>query len=355
MGHPFSDDLHEILLRVAGWLPDDLLTRARSMLAEDRSGDVVRLLVFAGRRIVLPLTEDDLDVLSELMESEDADIASLALVELAADNAAPLWRFAVEQGMTTDDEQDDEASHSMLISALAEQDLLTSVAEEPGLRGLWSAVRTPIDDAPYPPARVVYVAEMDDEHEDAGTLAEVTGRFQAGLIAAGEKDPQVEVVSLHNPRPAYQRAAQARGKILWVAEPDLKVKVARIFDKVDPENGPSFDSDRQKIADEEERASILDYLAAGTRLLVTTAMMNDVVQPDRGAVVPTNFYTDGRWVWTDSISYYLEQYHLAPDPELLEHIDAVDGLPPRPDTFAIGRAMDALAPSEDRQPVWTSS
>ncbi|MFC9251870.1 hypothetical protein [Amycolatopsis thailandensis] len=355
MSNPFADDLHEILLRVAGWLPDDMLTSARVLLADDRCGEVARLLVFAGRRTVLPLTEDNLDVLTELLESEGADVSSLALVELAADNASLLWRFSAERDEPAEGEQDDETGHAILISALAEQDLLAAVAEEPGLRGLWSAVRTPVDGAPYPPARVVYVAEVDDEHEDAGSPAEITGRLQATLLAAGERDPQLEVVSIHRGKPAYQYAAQTRGKVLWAAEPELEVKVARVFDKVDPEAGPSFAPDRPKIEQQEERDRILDYLETGTRLLVTAARLQDVVQPDRGAAVPTNFYTDGKWVWTDSISYYLEQYHLAPDPELLEHIDAVDGPPPRPDTIALGRAMEALTPSEEKQPVWTSS
>ncbi|SDP99237.1 hypothetical protein [Lentzea jiangxiensis] len=48
--------------------------------------------------------------------------------------------------------------------------------------------------------------------------------------------------------------------------------------------------------------------------------MDDVVEPARTATVPTNFVTDGMWVWTDIVTYYLRNYRLAPEPLLLQHI-----------------------------------
>lgn len=84
-------------------------------------------------------------------------------------------------------------------------------------------------------------------------------------------------------------------------------------------------------------------------------MMDDVVDRERGAIVPTNFRTDGAWVWTDTVTYYLEQHHLAPDPDLLEHIRVADGPPARADSVALGRALEALTPPADARPVWTSA
>jgi len=355
MTHPFTSELHDILLRSAGWLSDDALTIARGMLAEDRCEEVARLLGFAGLRTTLPLTEDDLDVLGELLESEGGDPSSLAEIELAPDDASPPWQFSTAWAEPGDDEQDEDASNAMLISALAEQDLLATATDEPGLRGIWSAVRSPVDGAPYPPPRVVYVVEIDDEHEEAAEPAELAGQFQESLLAAGERDPQVEVVPLGSSNLRYQRAAQKNGRLLWAADPDPEVKVVRIFDKVDPVEGPSFAPDRTKIDDEDERERICEYLESATLLLVTSAMLDDVVEPERGKAVPTNFYTDGSWVWTDSVTYYLREHHLAPDPGLLAHIDEIDGPPPFPDTVALGRVMEVLTPSADNEPVWTSS
>ncbi|WIX98165.1 hypothetical protein QRX60_29315 [Amycolatopsis mongoliensis] len=355
MSHPFTSELHEILLRVAGWLPDDVLTRARSTLADDRCADVARLLAFAGRRNVLPLDEDDLDALAELLESEGLDPAVLDAMELIPESSPLLWQFSPEWSSAGDGEGDEGADGAMLISALAEQDLLAEIIEEPGVRGLWSAVRRPASGVPYPEPRVVYVAEVDDDADDVGEPAELSARFQDTLSAAGERDPQVEVVSMHGARPRYQRAAQLGGKLLWSPHEDVEVRVARVFDEVDPDEGPRFAPDHAKIPDEDERARLVEYLETGTELLVTTGTMADIVDPAQASVVPMNFRTDGTWVWTDTVTYYLRTHHLAPDPELLEHIREVGGPPSPLDTVTLGRAMAALEPSQDNEPVWTSS
>jgi hypothetical protein len=356
MSHPFTSELHEILLRVAGWLPDDALARARRALAADRCAEVAQLLAFAARRTVLPLDEDDLDALVELLDSEGHDPAVLDAMELIAENTPLLWRFSPDWGGAGEDaDGDDGADSAMLLSALAEQDLLAEVTGEPGIRGLWSAVRRPAGDVPYPEPRVVYVAEVDDDADDVGEPAELAGRFQETLSAAGERDPQVEVVSMHGARPLYQRSAQRGGKLLWSPHDDAKVAVARIFDEVDPDSGPRFAPDHAKITDDDERASLVGYLEAGTELLVTTGTMADVIDPEQGSVVPMNFRTDGSWIWTDTVTYYLRNHHLAPDPELLRHLRDVEGPPPALDTVLLGRALEALRPSSDNEPVWTVS
>jgi hypothetical protein len=354
MNDPYTVELHEILLRVAGWLADDVLASARSRLAEGRNGEVARMLTFAGARTVLPLQDDDLDLLGDLLDDEEVDRDLLETIELAPEFPPVLWRFSetppVDDGADAPGEDD-----TALTAALAEGDLVSAITDEPGARGLWCAWRTPVDDAPYPPPRPVYVVEIDHDHEDAADPADLAGRLQEKLSAAGMRDPQVEVLSVGEETPSYQRAARGRGKLLWAAEPEPEISVVRIFDAVDPETGPSFAPDRPRVTDEDERKDILDYLREGTELLVTSGTLDDVVEPERGSVVPMNFRTDGVWVWTDTVTYYLEEHHLAPDPDLLEHIRAVDGSPARPDSVALGRAMQALRPSEESQPVWTSA
>ncbi|MFD2419622.1 hypothetical protein [Amycolatopsis pigmentata] len=352
MSRPFVPELHEILLRGAGWLPDDVLADTRARLAKGHSGEVAQVVAFAGKRTVVPLTEDDLDVLDAALEADGLHRGVLEGIELTAENTPLLWRFSAESPEPAGTDEDTEGA---LVAALAERELVSAVASEPGARGLWCAWRTPVDDAPYPRPRLVYVAEVDDDAENAGEPADFAAALQGKLVAAGERDPQVEVVSIHVDPPEYQRVARSLGRLLWAAVPEPEITVARIFDEVDSEEGPRFAPDRPRITDEAERARLVDYLKAGAELLATTGTLPDIVDPGRGDVVPASFRTDGSWVWTDTVTYYLEEHHVSPDPDLLQHIQASQGPPPRPDTVALDRARAALRPSDDRQPVWTTS
>jgi hypothetical protein len=351
MSGPFTAELHDALLRVAGWLPDDVLAAARGHLAAGDATAVARMLAFAGLRTVLPLIDDDLDVLADLLEADGVDPGRLPVALPDGEIPALLWRFSEDPPEDAGTDVDGAA----LVAAMAEDDLVATLAAEPGLRGLWRAWRQTIDGSPYPSPRPVYVVEVDDRAEGAGEGAALAGRLQERLVAAGERDPQVEIVSTRLDPPLYQRAARAGGKVLWAAAGERKIIVARIFDAVDPETGPSFAEDHPRITDETERARILAYLEAGAELLATTGTLTDVVDPARGDVAPMNFRTDGAWVWTDTVTYYLREHHLAPDPELLRYIEAADGPPPPPDTVALNRALAALTPSADSEPVWSTS
>jgi hypothetical protein len=126
-----------------------------------------------------------------------------------------------------------------------------------------------------------------------------------------------------------------------------------LFDEVDPERGTSFRADHPQLADDAERRRLLDYLASGEPLLLTTARMEDVVERARGLVVPVNFRTDGSWVWTDSSAYYLDQYGLVPDQELVAHIRSLDYEFPEVDGVAVHRTLDVLQQPPEEEPVWT--
>lgn len=36
--------------------------------------------------------------------------------------------------------------------------------------------------------------------------------------------------------------------------------------------------------------------------------------------MPLGHRTDGEWIWTDTITYYLEHHHIRPDEDLCLHI-----------------------------------
>ncbi|MCK9897130.1 hypothetical protein [Frankia sp. AgB32] len=94
-------------------------------------------------------------------------------------------------------------------------------------------------------------------------------------------------------------------------------RIARVFEKV--AGNPSFDT-HEHLSDDETKDRVLRYLNSGPIVLRTTGRTDDVVDPSRGKVVPVSFRTDGTWIWTDSVAYYLGSYGFGPEPELLAHI-----------------------------------
>ncbi|MGW3043766.1 hypothetical protein ACWC9T_27820 [Kitasatospora sp. NPDC001159] len=111
--------------------------------------------------------------------------------------------------------------------------------------------------------------------------------------------------------------------------------VAAVFDIVDPLTGPEFAGDHPVIEDSAERDALVGYLDAATPVLMTPMLMDDVLDPDRRGSVPMNYRCDGRWIWTDTVTYYLDRYGLAPEPGLLAHVR---------ERIAEGGAPAALAP-----------
>ncbi|WP_431676433.1 hypothetical protein [Kitasatospora sp. KL5] len=130
-------------------------------------------------------------------------------------------------------------------------------------------------------------------------------------------------------------------------------RLAAVFDTVDPGRGPGFAPDRAAVADPAERAALVAHLRAGAPVLMTPALMDDVLDASRKAVVPLNFRTDGEWIWTDTVTYYLEEYAVAPEPGLLAHLRAGGVLGPGPDAETVERAAAfVLDPPEPAAPVW---
>ncbi|MFD0278107.1 hypothetical protein ACFVHB_29950 [Kitasatospora sp. NPDC127111] len=133
-------------------------------------------------------------------------------------------------------------------------------------------------------------------------------------------------------------------------------ELAAVFDVVDPVSGPAFAPDRPRIAAGAEREAVARYLRAGAPVLLTPMLMDDVVDPARRASVPMGFRTDGRWIWTDTVTYYLDEYGLAPEPGLLGHVRSrLDAPPTPPDAEVLERAVRFILtpPRTAEAPVWT--
>jgi hypothetical protein len=164
------------------------------------------------------------------------------------------------------------------------------------------------------------------------------------LEHAGDEAPDgFSAYRTGSPLTTYQRAVRARSALLWAAEPASPVRTARVFDSYDPVLGGQFAADHPVISAGDELTLVLEYLSAGTVLLGTDTREADVFDEDAGPVVPMSFRTDGRWIWTDAVAYYLRTYALAPDAGLLADMRARDYQPPRAGPVALHRALVALA------------
>jgi hypothetical protein len=166
-------------------------------------------------------------------------------------------------------------------------------------------------------------------------------------VAAGESDPRVEVFGAPDALGPFHRAALGLAALLWTPDAAPPIRVAVLFDAVDEAGGPGFAPDHPWLG-ADERDDVLAYLDEGALLLATTTEMDDVVEPARGGV-PMSFRTDGRFIWTEAVAYYLANYRLAPEPALLEHIRARGYKMAEVDCVALHRAMSAL--QTPRQPA----
>lgn len=344
---------HDALLRVAGRAPDDLLPTAREWLAEGRHADVARAVTFAALSYRVPLSEADVLGLADILAGAGVDPGALGQVEVVVADVAPPFLFSPSpDGPVAVDPPDgaDDAEGTRPAGGPAhaapngdtpdDVDLAAAAAiAGEGVRGLWRAWRVPADGSPWPASRRVYVLEISAAAERPAAAA----HLQRALMAVGETSPQVETYATGEDLPSYQRLARAGGTLLWAASPDREVRIATVFDHVDEEGTPSFDPDHGRLADPDERERLVAYLAAGAPLLVTTALADDLLDPDRGAVVPMSFRTDGTWIWSDAATYYLDEHGVEPDADLLAHLRAHAHALPRVDGVDIHRAVAALS------------
>ncbi|GAA3622191.1 hypothetical protein GCM10022223_43870 [Kineosporia mesophila] len=350
---------HDMLLRLAGVLPDDLITEARGWLAEGGQVDVAQAVAFAAATGRVPVLSSDADLMAaQLREAgEDTELVdTLDRVDESVILPMP-WVFA-----PVDPRRDDLHDHPGPIDLTSgdldptaddvDHAIRLAAGQESGLVAVWRAWRTPADGAPWPAPRRVFVVQTGPEVTGENLVA-VAARIQDALAGAGERDPQVEVCGPGTPVPGYQSSACAHAALVWAEEPAVPVRMARVFDAVDPKFGPMFAEDHPLIEDLGELTRLLQYLGNGLPVLTTSATMGDILDPDQPDVVPLTFRTDGHWVWTDTISYYLERYGLAPEPELLSYLRLTQDAGPEVSDVALHRVLSFLQRPDEGEPVWT--
>jgi hypothetical protein len=118
-----------------------------------------------------------------------------------------------------------------------------------------------------------------------------------------------------------------------------QARIARVFADSDVFPG---DPRALWLTDPDERERIAGYLRAGAPILMTTTLLADRLDPARGRAVGASYRTDGTWIWSDALTYYVRTYGLAPEDEFRAHIAGRAYACPVPDEAARNRALAAL-------------
>lgn len=381
---------HELLLRMAGRIPDQTLAQARRMLADGTTGPAIALVAELLAVTPLVLTGAELAAIRDLT----SDAGALPGVQPVAE--PPVLQFGFSEF-----DQDGEAGRDEIDEAL----VAVAEAHGSGLTGIWRTWRyyqpdnsmgggadTPADlegaagqevqagqdnqadedsrdsagrgrvipgvtlaidyeEDIFRPHRV-YVVQVDDPAMILGLAADLLGAVPDAAEAG------IEIITLGAEPPPYQRAALAGSLLLWAIVTGPEFAIARVFDFADPVTGPGFAPDHPVIDDPDRRDRLLAYLRGGYPVMMTTSTMDDVLDEGAGAVVPASFRTDGEWIWTDTVVYYLDRHGLAPDAELTAYIEGQLGrgrLVPGTNQEIAVRAADFLLhppPAQTRTAVW---
>ncbi|GAA2168068.1 TNT domain-containing protein [Actinomadura napierensis] len=98
------------------------------------------------------------------------------------------------------------------------------------------------------------------------------------------------------------------------------VRKARVFDRAGTDGGPPVVS-RPPVPPDEADA-VIRYLEDAPAVMAARFSAPDLLDPSRGERVPLTFHTDGAWVWSGAVGYYLREHGVPPEPDLVAHMRA---------------------------------
>ncbi|MEU7860169.1 hypothetical protein [Nonomuraea sp. NPDC049141] len=338
-------DCHAMLLRLSGRVPDGLIAEARDRLVAEDLESLAKAVAVAVVERGVPLADRDAGLLTGLLASAGVD----ATLAAEPDAAGPAWEFApaplavlrahrerIGRCLDLTDTRDLALADTLLDDR--DTTMIELVAARSGALGLWRAWRFPPDGPPGPRGKRVYLAEVAPD-TDPCLLAL---RAQVALSERGEADPQVEVYTDASALPPYQRTAQARSSLLWAPTRPYAFHRARVYDAMDGGTGPRFHADHPLMTDSAQRERIIGYLTSAMVIRDNPVLRDDAMNPSRHRVVPWSFRTDGAWIWSDAVAYYLREHALAPEADFLAHLGGAGARPPSLDTVTWFRARAAL-------------
>ncbi|QCW49532.1 hypothetical protein FE634_02280 [Nocardioides dongxiaopingii] len=89
-----------------------------------------------------------------------------------------------------------------------------------------------------------------------------------------------------------------------------------VFDQNSPT--PAIDPTRDRL-DSATCTRLSAYLRAGVRLMGTTQKVPDVLTESSTPIVPISIHTDGEYVWSMAVAYYVETHRISTGEEFLVH------------------------------------
>jgi hypothetical protein len=120
------------------------------------------------------------------------------------------------------------------------------------------------------------------------------------------------------------------------------MRTARLFDREDDGGNWTFDPGHPRVTDPAQLAGVVRFLRSGTMVVRISGLDVDRLDPSRGAAVPLSTMTDGEWIWSDALRYYVETHGIAPEPDFLAHMAAHGYTAVRPGKAARQAALDHL-------------
>lgn len=205
MGEAAESACHELLLRLAGRLPDRQLWRFRDWLASGALPELSHVLPLTLLRERIGLVDDELRLIDAALRSHGADIGLLSSIQ-ELDELPPMdFTFS---------EHDPDAPTSNLGDTLAVllAALLRGRAGVGEVRATWRRV-TYGGHGGFEVKRVLLVAATRDH-------ARLTGELQRVQRALGEADPCVEVLPSGVAPVPYHQAAFAVSELLCTGAED---------------------------------------------------------------------------------------------------------------------------------------
>ena len=335
LGPDWTMSLHRLLLRIGAHAPDGLVLRARRWLTEGREIDVAQALGFAALAGQLILTESDLKTLMSVMASAGHDTSFLATLPVRRERGPVPFVAAPSPGSTAPGpDLTSVAAGSGLLDAY-DRAAVAVVAAECEPIGLWRAWRSPRPPTAYPPPRRLYLVQT--------RIGEVwlAVRLQEALGRVGDDVVLVEVFDVPSALSDFSRRALDHAALLWADRPAGQLRLADTFDMIDSDGDPAFAGDRVCLSPE-EGAKVAVYLQSGAAVWTSPVPARDPLHPGGPAEVPMSLLSDGSWIWSEAVGYYLTRYGIAPVPDLLSAVRAAGYVPPVVDAVMRHRGRAAL-------------
>jgi hypothetical protein len=207
MGEAAESACHELLLRLAGRLPDRQLWRFRDWLAAGALPELSHVLPLTLLRERIGLVEDEFRLVDTALRGHGADIGLISSIRELYELPEPEFAFTAH-------DPDNVGRNSLgdqlavLLAALLRG--RPSVGE---VRATWRRPRQPAGKGVVEVRRVLLVTAATDH-------AALTGELQRVQRAVGEPDPCVEVLPPGFAPLPYHRAGLAASELLCVGADD---------------------------------------------------------------------------------------------------------------------------------------